>query len=228
MTIFRFYLIRSMRKRMTLLALIVLPLVILFLPPLWNMEDALGFSFYSLVILFGSFALVRSTMTDRESGLIVRIFAAPVTTLTYLSQSLLAYMLLMLLQVVVFVGIGTALYGWDAYISAMLLLGYILFASTSVSLSLAWNSLFRSKAMSGGVFSILVSFMAILGGVFVPLSMLPDVMQKIGMLFPTYWISSILIGIAGRQPPFGIWTSSGILMMFTAIFLIFGSKRRLE
>lgn len=228
MTIFKFYLIRSARKRMTLLAFIVLPFIILFLRPLWNAEDALGFSFYSLAILSGAFILVRSTMTDRESGVIVRIFAAPVTTLTYLSQSLLAYMLLMILQIVMFVGIGMALYGWDAYMSAMRLLGYILFASTSISLSLAWNSLFRSQAMSGGVFSILASFMAILGGVFVPLPLLPDVMQKIGMLFPTYWISSILMGIAGGQPSFDIWTSSGILMMFTAVFLIFGSKRRLE
>lgn len=228
MTIFYFALLRSLRRRSTLLLLIILPSAMILISPFWTAEVAVGFSFFGITILFGAFMLVRSIMTDRETRTIVRILAAPVTNFQYLFQNLLGYLLLLMAQILLFVSIGSLIYGWEAVVAVKLVMGYGFFAATSVALSLAWNSLFRSKAMSDGVFSVVISVMALLGGVYIPLSMLPDILQKIGMVFPTYWLSSILMEITGPEAPFGIWTSAAMLVLFTAVFLIFGSKRRLE
>ena len=110
------------------------------IPPLWTDAYAIGFSFFGITILYGAFLLVRSIMTDRESRTIVRIFAAPVTTFQYLFQNLLGYLVLLMAQILIFVLIGSLLYGWQASIARKLVLGYGIFAAASIAFSLAWNS----------------------------------------------------------------------------------------
>ena len=227
MTILHFSLLRSIRRKSTLLLLILWPSIILPIKPFWTSEVGLGFSFFGMTILLGAFILVRSIIEDRQSRVIVRIFIAPITTFQYLFQNLLCYLILLTMQILVFIFIGSLLYNWNFTMTVELMLGYILFAATSISFSLAWNSLFKSKAASDGLFSILVSIMALLGGIYIPVSNLPDVLQPISMLFPTYWLSSIILDIRNLDAPFDIWTSIAVLILFTVAFLIFGSKRRL-
>ncbi|KAF0194145.1 MAG: ABC transporter [Bacillota bacterium] len=228
MTIFRFALMRGLRKKSMFAALFAVPLAMIFIRPLWTPENGAGFVFYGMVILFAAFSLVRLIMTDRVSGTIVRIFAAPVTTFQYLSQNLLAYWLILGIQTVVMVAVGAMLYEWGIEMAAQLILCYTVFAVASIALSLAWTSLFRSKVISDAVFSIVVSFMALLGGIFIPLSMLPDILRKIGMLFPTYWFSNSLLGIRDGAASREYWLSLLIMLLLSAASLLYGSKRRLE
>ncbi len=228
MTIFRFALIRSLRKKSTVAALCVTPLAMVFIPPLWALENGMGFSLYGMVLMFTAFSLVRFIMDDRMTGTVVRIFAAPVTTFRYLSQNLLAFWLMIGVQTAVMVVAGAVLYRWGIEMAVQLILCYILFSATAIAFSLAWNSMFRSKVMSDAVFSIVISFMALLGGIFIPLSMLPDILRKIGMLFPTYWLSNALLLIQGQGTNREYWFSVLIMLLFSAAFLLYGSKRRLE
>jgi len=82
--------------------------------------------------------------------------------------------------------------------------------------------------MSDGVFSVIISIMSLLGGIFVPLSIMPEILQKIGMVFPTYWLSVALIEIQNENNNLKLLLAAGMLILFTIACLIFGSKRRLE
>jgi len=82
--------------------------------------------------------------------------------------------------------------------------------------------------MSDGVFSVVISIMSLLGGVFVPLSLLPGILQKIGMIFPTYWLSTALIEVQNNKNTLKLFLAAGMLILFSVACLIFGSKRRLE
>lgn len=228
MTIFQFTLLRSLRHKSTLAVMYAAPLALIFISPLWAEPEATGFALYGMVLMLGAFSMVRLTMEDRVTGTVVRIFVAPVTTAQYLSQTLLAFCLLISLQTVVMVAIGAALYGWGIEMTARLILCYIIFSVTAIAFSLAWSSMFRSKVLSDAVFSILASFMAILGGIFIPLSLLPDMLRKIGMLFPTYWLSNALLWVQNQGSNREYWLSILILLLFSAAFLLYGSKRRLE
>lgn len=228
MTIFRFALMRGLRKKSTLAALCAVPLAMVFIRPLWMPENGMGFPLYGMIIMFAAFSLVRLIMTDRVTGTVVRIFAAPVTTLQYLSQSLFAFWLMLGVQTVGMVAIGAALYQWGFGMSIRLVLCYTVFALASIAFSLAWNSLFRSKVMSDAVFSLVISLTALLGGIFIPITMLPDTLRKIGMLFPTYWLSNALLLIQGQGSSGDYWLSIMIMLLFSAAFLLYGSKRRLE
>lgn len=228
MTIFRFALIRSLRNKFTLLALCGIPFILIFMRPLWVPAYNTGAIFYGMILMYASFLLVRSVMTDRTTGTVTRIFAAPVTTYQYLAQNLLAYELLLMIQVFIMITLGTFLYQWRFVFSLQLFLCYTIFAGTSISFALAWNSLFRSKQSSDAVFSIIVTLMAILGGIFVPITLLPPVLQKIGMLFPTYWLSNAILALEGQLQTGAYLLSIAALCLFTCIFLVFGSKRRLS
>ncbi len=228
MTIFQFALIRSLRKKANLAALCAVPLAMIFIRPLWTLENYMGFSFYSLTIMFAAFSLVRSIMTERVTGTVVRIYAAPVTTFRYLSQNLIAFCLLLGVQIVILVAAGTVMYHWEIGTAALLIVCYIVFAVTCITFSLAWYSLFRSREMSDAVFSIVISFMAMLGGIFIPIPLLPELLRKIGMLFPTYWLSNALLSIQLREFGMDYWLSVIIMLLFSAAFLLYGSRRRME
>ncbi len=228
MTIFLFSLRRSLRKKSTLGVMCALPLAMVVIRPLWTLEYGMGFLFYGLVIMFTAFSMVRSIMIDRVSGTVVRIFVAPVTTFQYLFYNLLAYLVIIGGQSILVVSVGYALYGWGIQMAVLLILTYIIFAIVSIAFSLAWDSMFHSRVMSDTVFSIVVSFMALLGGIFIPISMLPDFLQKVAMLFPTYWFSNSLLYIQDKEPHDQYWYSIIIMLFFSVVFVLYGSKRRLE
>ena len=227
MTIFRYALLRNMRRKWTLAALWVAPTFLMFLNPLWEEGSLSGFSIYSMVILLAAFLLVRPIMEDRVTGTAVRIFAAPITTFEYLFQNLLAALILLMVQIVVLLGLRLLWQGWSWSLTGRALLSYAIFAGVALALCLAWNSLFRNKDLSDAVFSIVMSVMALFGGVFVPITVLKGVIQKIAMLMPPYWLIHALHNLDGDSV-YAYWLSLGILLLFAAVFLIFGSKRRLE
>lgn len=228
MTIFKSILIRSLRKKFLLIAMCAIPLAMAFVRPLWSLDDGMGFSFYGMVILFCAFSLSQFIMNDRVTGLAVRIFVAPVTTFKYLAQNLLAFWLMISVQIFAVLIIATFLYAWNMEMLVHLMLAYVIFATSCIAFSLAWNSIFHSKAVSSGVFSIVIFFMGILGGLFVPFSMLPDQLRIIGMIFPTYWLSNSLQFILIQNISGEFWRSICIMLLLTVIFLLYGSKRRLE
>lgn len=228
MTFFCFALLRSLRKKNTMVLSTVLPLILIFIRPIWQSDEIDGFALYGMFLLFAAFSHVRQIMNDRVTGTAVRIFAAPITTFQYLSQSLLAFWLILSLQSLAFILIGAFLYNWSVLTGLRLIISYTIFSAAGISFSLAWNSLFRSKVMSDAVFSIVVSFMALLGGIFMPIEILPDPLRYVGMLFPTYWLSNSLSRIDEATNNGTYWVSILILLLFSTIFLLFGSKRRLE
>lgn len=227
MTIFRYALLRNLRRKWTLLVLCIAPVCLMFLSPLWEAGSFVGLSLYSMMILLAAFFLVQPIMEDRITGTAVRIFAAPITTFKYLFQNLLAALVLLVVQIVVVLGSRLVWQGWDLSLTGRALLGYAVFAGAALALCLAWNSLFRNKALSDAAFSIVMSVMALFGGVFVPITMLKGVMQKLAMLMPPYWLANALFNLDGSSS-YAYWFSLGILLLFAAVFLIFGSKRRLE
>lgn len=228
MTIFFFALKRSFHEKFTLIALYAIPITLVFIRPLWVTNNKMGFSLYGMVIMVAAFLLVRAIMTDRITGTVNRIFVAPVTTFQYLSQNLLAYLLLLTVQILSVVVLGLYLYSWGFILSLKLFICYTIFAGSAIGFSLAWNSLFRNKETSDTIFGGVVSLMSIVGGAFVPLDRLPSIVQKIGMLFPTYWLSNALFLLEEGNHTGNYLLSIAAMLMFTLGYLILGSKRRLE
>jgi len=229
LTIFRFALIKGLRNPATLVFNCILPLILIFVRPLWTGDAALsGFGLLLLVIWGGAFFMAQGTLNDRESGAITRILAAPVSMRNYLTQNLLAYMVPLTVQVGLISVLGVILYGWGLTLALGLFVCYTVFTIASVTMSFAWNCLFKHKETSFASFSAMVTFGSILSGAWISLDQLPTALQYVGAIFPAYWgmrgIDSLLeLGTMGTE----YWIGIAAMALFAAAYLLYGGKRRM-
>jgi ABC-2 type transport system permease protein len=103
----------------------------------------------------------------------------------------------------------------------------LLFAAASIAFSYAWSCLFKEKETSYAIFSVLMSLVAMVGGFFIPLTILPDALRYVGALFPAFWVSNGILYLQGGNAMGTYWISIAALIMFSLLYMVFGSKRRI-
>ena len=227
MSIFKFALLRNARNITSLTVICVFPLVLLLIRPLWIGEWQQGFYLIAMQIMVGSFILARGILDDRIDKTIYRILSAPISMYDYLMQNLLAYLLPLFVQILAIVIIGAMLYGWELGFSLALILCYTIFAIASVAMSFAWSCLFKNKYSNFAAFVMLATLVGFIGGFWFPVFLLPDYMRFVGMLFPAYWVSNGIYNLGEYGPAGEYWLSLIAMLLFSAVYLLFGGKRRI-
>ncbi|MHC1691493.1 MAG: ABC transporter permease [Sphaerochaetaceae bacterium] len=224
MTIFLFALQQNLKQRIALLLLFVLPLPLLFIPSVTG-SLPMGFSLFGLLNLYTAFLMCRPVVEDRMQKIVVRIAASPVSHGYYLASHLLASLLLLSVQCLIFVIASIIFFGPGRTNYLVLFLLYFSYSAMVISLSLAWNSMFHSYNTSFALFSGIGSIMCLVSGLSFPLSLLPQPVQTIVRILPTYYLAHGL-AMLDRQSGSGILQSAVVLWIFAGIFLLIGSKRR--
>lgn len=224
MTIFYFSLIRSLRHVSNIILFSLLPLLMIFLPTNeWSFLP-LGYQFFGVVLLFSAAKLVHLIMEDRINRTLIRVAVAPVTNFQYLSQSLLAFIVILVGQTLLFI-IGAALvHGGTIASSALFFITYTFFSFSALGFTLAWCSLFRNKEASFTIMFGFIILMSMIGGLFWPVQIMPELLQRLAMLLPTYWLAEAqtLIGAGARI--MDLMTPLAIFVLFTLSFLFIGSR----
>ena len=227
MIILRFALKRGLGNPFVTAFLLLLPAGVVFLPRGLGAALPVGFHIYGIILLFTAFVMIRIIVEDRESGVFLRIGAAPVTHFQYLLESLLAYALVLLVQNALVVGLGILVHGRSLVAPWRLFAAYGVFSSTAIAFCLAVCALFRLREVAYGTCSTLIIVISMLGGAYFPVEMMPVSLQRVSMVTPMYWLFNAL-RIAERGDDHSQFALSlGIMLLFTTVFLIAGSKRRL-
>jgi ABC-2 type transport system permease protein len=230
MTILRFALKRAFRSPANILLLCAVPAGVVFLPAVggqgWSLP--IGFHIYGMVIMSVAFLMVRSIVEDRFSGALARISAAPVSYLRYLSENLLAYGLLLLIQNALVVGLGVLVHGSRIPSPFLLLAAYFFFSMTSISFALAWCSLFGRRDVAYGTFFSVIMIASMLGGFYWPIEIMPGIMRKMAPAVPPYWMMEAARTLQAGGPPSRFALSLAVMLLFTVAFLLVGSRRRME
>lgn len=229
MIIFKFVYIRFFRNVANIILLCILPVAMIFLTGDSWIGLPTGFQYYGILQMIIAARLADIILEDRTKKITLRIGAAPITNLQYLWQNLLAYAVMLILQNIVVILIGSLLMGGDVLFSPWLLFVlYSCFSVTSIALALAWYSLFRRKDSAGMILITLILFMAMLGGLLWPLEIMPEFIQQAAMLLPTYWLAEGMRSIASVTTLNDLLLPLGVLLMFSAAFLLLGSRRRIS
>jgi len=181
-----------------------------------------------LMVIFGGFALAKGIQQDRMDGTIIRILAGPITMRSYLVQNFMSAMVPMTVLSLLIGILGVALNGWYIAFAAGVVICYILLAASSIGLAFAWSCLFKDKETSWAALSVVITAIATLGGLMIPLSLLPFGLRLVGALFPAQWAARALENIM----EYGVlntefWLAMLAMLMFTIAFMLFGGKRRL-
>jgi ABC-2 type transport system permease protein len=225
MTVFLFALKRSFRKPLNILLIGVLPLGLLLIPRFGSWTMPMGFHLYGELVFFLAYSLIFTVSEDRNSGILTRIAAAPVSHFSYLGQILAAYTCIMVAQNGAMVLGGHLIYGGMLENPLRMLASYSVFSLASLSFCLALCSLVRLREVAYGSLSMLIIFFAALGGSMVPVTMMPAFLKRLAMISPIYWLHVALGAVPGTEGQFML--SLAVLLLFALVFLLAGSKRRM-
>ncbi len=147
--------------------------------------------------------LAITLVIRRESGVLKRIRATPLPTLTYLVAVLCSTLAVFVLQMLVTIALGLTLYGakgpenWPGLVAAALL-GVACFAG----LGFAATALIRSSEGASAVVNLIVLPMAFLSGSFGPTRRYPELLRWIADVLPLTYLNRLLKDVYLRDQSF--------------------------
>lgn len=228
MTIFKFVFKRFFGKRVNILLLLALPFLSVFLPIGNWLPIPLGFQYYGILLLIIASKLCGIVMEDRANKTLLRLGVAPITHFQYLLENLLAYSLILTAVNLVFIITGIIVHG-EALVSPLqLFFTYSIFSITAIGFSLAWYSLFRNKESAFSVLGGIIMLMTMLGGVMWPVEIMPEILQRLAMLLPTYWFAEAIITISFGGTFRDLLLPYMMMILFSIAFLLLGSRSRIS
>ncbi|WP_042144558.1 ABC transporter permease [Paucisalibacillus sp. EB02] len=228
MTIFTFALKRSFSNKTNLLFLTLFPIACIFFPKgeEWPFLPY-GYQYFGIIILFIGIRLATIILEDRAKGLVKRLAVAPISHFQYLSQNLLAYSIILIVQCVLVV-YGGVLFGQELYQPGWLLLLYISFSFSSLAMALAWISIYRNKDVSFLMYMAIIFIVVMLGGIIIPVEIFPDLLKRLAVIFPTYWLGQGINWVAFGEEILDFLLINGVLWLYTVVFMIIGSIRKIQ
>ena len=167
--------------------------------------------------------LAITLVIRRESGVLKRIRATPLPTVTYLSAVLVSTLWVFVLQTLVTIGLGLSLYdakgpdNWPGMIPAVLV-GVACFAGMGFGIT----ALIRSAEGASAVVNLIVLPMAFLSGSFGPTRKYPEVLRWLADLLPLTYLIRLLKDVYLRGDSFvghpqdlavmAVWGLGGVVL----------------
>lgn len=154
-------------------------------------------------VLFGFFIALTVAMaftSERRTGTWRRLLAAPVPRWRVLAAMLVPYFLIALVQLAFLFAIGMLAFDMRVAGSpSALALVSVAVAFCAVALGLLFASIARSEKQLGGIGSVTLLVMGVLGGCMVPRIVMPDVMQTLGLAVPHGWALDAYYAVLVRE-----------------------------
>lgn len=182
---------------------------------------------------FGMFFVVTSIaglfVSERSSGALARLRSLGISPMRMIAAKIAPYMLVNGLQAALMLAVGVwfmPLIGGDAlslagihWLGLLLILASISLAAVSLALAIA--CMVRTHAQASAFGPILNVLMAALGGVMVPLFVMPPAMQRIAQFSPMNWGLEGLLDILLRGGDVAAVLPEAMrLWMFAALMLV--------
>lgn len=182
-------------------------------------------------VLFGFFlalTVALSFLAEKRSGTFRRLMAAPVRRSTLLVAKLVPYALIGLLQMALLFGVGHLAFGMEvagSVVGLVALTCAVVLAATCLGLLIA--SFAGTERQVGGIGSICLLVMGLIGGGMIPRMAMPATMQAIGLLTPHAWALDGYYDLLIRPGTtvLDVLPQIGALLGFAALFVIVGVLR---
>jgi len=187
--------------------------------------------------LFGMFFIVipiaASQIRDRQTGIFRRLLSFPVPRSSLLAGKFLAYLLINIVQFLLMFEVGTRLLPLLTgspmpiqFRATSLAAVTLAAAAAATSYGFMVSSLARTAEQSSAFGSLSVVILAVLGGVMVPMFVMPPFMQVIAQVSPMYWGIEAYQDVILRHAAFPVVAGKiAVLLAFTAVFSLISILR---
>ncbi|GAE28708.1 ABC transporter permease [Halalkalibacter hemicellulosilyticus] len=143
---------------------------------------------YTIMFLFFiMIAMTESFIKDRNIGMVARMASTPLSSHSYLLGKWVSYMYIVMLQVIILLMFGKLVYDVPLEQPVFLLVIFIALTFTVTGLGLALALIVKTNNMGVALTQIIALGGAVLGGLWMPIDMMPNVIQTISVFLPQYW-----------------------------------------
>ncbi|RIW31337.1 ABC transporter permease [Bacillus salacetis] len=181
------------------------------------------------IIMFVMIAMLSCTgmlLEARQTGVWYRMMAVPASKAELLSGYVLAFFLIGWIQFGILMTVSEWVFHiqWGNTFANIILVSCLLLCTIGLGLFIAG---FVKTSEQQSVFgNLIIIASCMLAGVYWPIEIMPDVMQKAARFVPQYWGLQGFTELTARGGSIGdILVPVGILLAFTAVFLTVGMKR---
>lgn len=179
-------------------------------------------------VLFGFFIALTCAMAfvnERKTGTWRRLLAAPVPRWKALLAGLVPYYVVGVIQLAFVFAIGIVVFGMKVAGSPLALIALALAnVACAVALGLLFAAVARTEKQLGGIGSVVLLVMGMLGGCMFPRAFMPAFMKTIGLGVPHGWALDGYYAVLVREGTTiaDVLPSIGALLGFGALFAVLG------
>jgi ABC-2 type transport system permease protein len=175
-------------------------------------------------MIYGVFFIITTISTslfrEKNEGTLRRIQAAPVSRAVFLAGKLLPYFLVNLIQIVLMLCVGVVVFHISLGNHPLALVPISLAtAAVATGMGLLIASLGKTQEQVGSLSSVLAIVMSAMGGMMVPVSVMPAFMQKVSLIIPHAWaLTGFQDVIVRGQGLVAVLPVAGVLMVYALVF----------
>nr|WP_255506018.1 ABC transporter permease [Polycladospora coralii] len=175
------------------------------------------FSFFSIIILAQVF------LKEHESGMLSRLLSTPMKRTQYLIGMWIPFVGMVLVQIAVLFGFGYLVYDLKlGDIPAIIVLSIALsFAVNALGLLITFLS--KNENIAIAATQVIALGGAALGGLWFPIDLMPETVQKIAVFVPQYWAQKGYVDIFSRGAQLGDIIPSVIVLLSLAVVCFVGA-----
>lgn len=185
-----------------------------------NSKYTTVFGFFLMFIFQFSTLGVGLILEDKKGKTFMRTFVSPVKNYEVVLGNLIANFFMGLIMVGILMLIAALVYKIDAGFRVFLILLACLITSIGYAIGIA--GLISDNKKYQVACGPLSGIMCILGGCFVPLEFMPNVMQKISVVFPTRWAMDGIEKALNGSGISEIYIDIAIILLFGFVLFLFG------
>jgi ABC-2 type transport system permease protein len=189
--------------------------------------------FTVLFVFLTAQSTARSVYDEKKTGSFRRLLAAPISKASLLIGKIIPNFGLALIQFVIIFLFGSVVLGWLGFATISLgkdlpglALAAVVIALCSSAMGILIASLARTQAQIGGLSTLLLWGLGIVGGSIVPPFILEQVLGPVPMISPHFWANRALNDLLLRNLSLtNVLPEIGALLGFTALFIAIGLWR---
>ncbi len=183
-----------------------------------------GLLLYAMIILLGAYLLSRMFVEDKENEMTTRIATSPVKPWRYLLENLACFSSILIVQNLLFLFAYMAANPQAVSKPLLLLATFFVYSIMSVGLMLTISTVCKSSFVMLCASTISIMLLSMLGGLFMPISLMPETLKRVAMITPTYWFANALNSIYTGNAQFTFQLA--MLAGFALVFYLVGSWKK--
>lgn len=174
-----------------------------------------------MFVFYITVSMIQRFFKEKNRGMVARIRSTSLPPISYLIGMWIPNVIVVLIQCIVLLGFGYLVY--DVYLGDLLAISMIILCVSlcGTGLGLALSLLVSAESQGMLLSQVIALGGAMLGGLWMPAEMMPQIMQIIGKFFPQYWAQQSLIDVMAHHAHLSnIWPSLLILLGFALLTLL--------